>query len=137
MGGMVKAIPKGMVDAASIIFFIFILGGAFEMVQSTGAIDAIVVKFINKLKNKEKLVIPLLMFLFSVLGFTIGASEEMIAFVPITIMIARGFGFDNIVGGSNSFYRSSYWICRRNVKPIHYGCSPGHCTTSSLFRSCV
>ncbi|WP_025640780.1 YfcC family protein [Schnuerera ultunensis] len=96
--GMVKAIPKGMVDAASIIFFIFILGGAFEMVQSTGAIDAIVVKFINKLKNKEKLVIPLLMFLFSVLGFTIGASEEMIAFVPITIMIARGFGFDNIVG---------------------------------------
>lgn len=95
---MIQAIPRGMIDAAGIIFFVFILGGAFEMVQSTGAIDAMVVKFIDKLKNREKLVIPLLMFLFSILGFTIGAAEEMIAFVPITIMISRGFGYDDIVG---------------------------------------
>lgn len=95
---MIQAIPKGMVQAASIIFFVFILGGSFEMIQSTGAIDAIVVKFIDKLKNREKLVIPLLMLMFSILGFTIGAAEEMIAFVPITIMIARGLGYDDIVG---------------------------------------
>lgn len=96
--GMMNAIPKGMIDAASIIFAVFLVGGAFEMIQATGAIDAMVVKFIYKIKDKEKIVIPLLMFIFSILGFTIGAAEEMIAFVPITIMISRGFGYDDIVG---------------------------------------
>jgi len=95
---MINAIPKGMIDAASIIFAVFIVGGAFEMVSATGAIDAVVVRLILRLKNKEKLVIPLLMAIFSILGFTIGAAEEMMAFVPITIMIARGLGYDDIVG---------------------------------------
>jgi len=95
---MINSIPKGMIDAASIIFAVFIVGGAFEMVSATGAIDAVVVRLILKLRNKEKLVIPLLMAIFSILGFTIGAAEEMMAFVPITIMIARGLGYDDIVG---------------------------------------
>lgn len=96
--GMIQAIPKGMVNAASIVFFVFIIGGSFTMIQSTGAIDTGVMKAIDKLKNREKFVIPLVMFLFSILGFTIGAAEEVIPFVPITILIARGLGYDDIVG---------------------------------------
>lgn len=95
---MIQSIPKGMVNAASIVFFVFIIGGSFAMIQSTGAIDAGVVKLIDKLKDKEKVIIPVVMFLFSILGFTIGAAEEVIPFIPIAIMIARGFGYDDIVG---------------------------------------
>lgn len=95
---MINTIPKGMVDAATIIFVVFIVGGAVEMIQDTGAINVAVLRFIEKLKGKDKIVIPVLMLIFSVFGFTIGAAEEMIAFVPITIMIARGFGYDDIVG---------------------------------------
>ena len=37
---MVLAVPKGMQEVASIIFFIFIVGGAFNIVQSTGAVES-------------------------------------------------------------------------------------------------
>lgn len=95
---MVMAIPIGLQRAAQIVFFVFIMGGAFTIIQGTGSIDAGVGSAIEKLKDKDKIVIPLIMFLFSILGFTIGAAEEVIPFVPITIMIARGFGYDDIVG---------------------------------------
>ena len=96
--GMFKSIPKGMVRAASIVFFVFIMGGCFTMMQATGAIDAGIARVIVKFKDRDKLIIPLIMFLFSILGFTIGAAEEVIPFVPITIALARGFGYDDIVG---------------------------------------
>src|SRR5699024_8980761 len=34
----------------------------------------------------------------SILGFTIGAAEEIIVFVPIAVMLARGLGYDDVVG---------------------------------------
>ena len=95
---MVQAIPKGMTQAASISYFIFVIGGAFAMIKATGAIDGGVVRFIDKMKKRENLVIPAVMFLFSILGFSIGAAEEVIVFIPIACMIARGFGWDDIVG---------------------------------------
>jgi uncharacterized ion transporter superfamily protein YfcC len=95
---MVQAIPKGMTQAAGIAFFVFLIGGAFAMIKATGAIDGGVVRFISLMKKRETLVIPAVMFLFSVLGFSIGAAEELIVFIPIACMISRGFGWDDIVG---------------------------------------
>ncbi|MDD3133237.1 MAG: C4-dicarboxylate ABC transporter permease, partial [Synergistales bacterium] len=95
--GMFKAIPQGMIRAASIVFFVFIMGGSFTMMQATGAIDAGIAKVITRFKDRDKLVIPVIMFLFSILGFTIGAAEEVIPFVPIAIALSRGFGYDDIV----------------------------------------
>ncbi|HAK40749.1 MAG TPA: putative basic amino acid antiporter YfcC [Synergistaceae bacterium] len=96
--GMFKAIPQGMIRAASIVFFVFIMGGSFTMMQATGAIDAGIARVITRFKDRDKLVIPVIMFLFSILGFTIGAAEEVIPFVPIAIALSRGFGYDDIVG---------------------------------------
>lgn len=36
---MMLAIPKGMGEVAGIIFFIFIVGGAFNIIQATGAVE--------------------------------------------------------------------------------------------------
>lgn len=33
------AVPRGMQETAQIIFFIFIVGGAFSVLQATGAIQ--------------------------------------------------------------------------------------------------
>ena len=38
--GLFKSVPKGMKDASGIIFFIFIVGGAFQIITATGAIEA-------------------------------------------------------------------------------------------------
>lgn len=95
---MFKSVPDGLVATANIIFFIFICGGAFAMIQATGAIDSGVSKAVLALKGKEKLLIPVTMFLFSIMGFTYGAAEEVIVFVPIGIQLARAVGYDDIVG---------------------------------------
>ena len=50
---MVQAIPKGMGQVASIIFFIFIVGGSFNMIQATGAVEAGIRATALSLKGKE------------------------------------------------------------------------------------
>jgi uncharacterized ion transporter superfamily protein YfcC len=92
-----KAVPEGMVAAGDIGFFIFICGGVFVVLQSTGAIDAALSKAIVAVRGREKLMIPFVMFLFSVMGATMGMSEEVIVFVPIGVALARAVGYDDIV----------------------------------------
>lgn len=95
---MFKAIPLAMQRAAQVVFFVFIIGASFTMIKATGALDAGIARVIIKLKHRDKVVIPVVMFLFSIMGFTFGAAEEVIPFVPIAIALSRGFGYDDIVG---------------------------------------
>ena len=92
-----KAIPRGMVAGADIVFFIFICGGAFTVIQATGAVNSGLSRFIMKLRGYENLLIPLTMLLFSVFGFTMGMSEEVIVFIPIGVLLARALKYDDIV----------------------------------------
>ena len=93
-----KSIPKGMKAAGSIIFFIFIVGGAFQIITATGAIESGIGKVAYKLQGKEKLLIPIFLIMFSIAGGTIGMAEEAIVFIPIGIALARALGFDAITG---------------------------------------
>lgn len=93
-----KAVPKGMKAASSIIFFIFIVGGAFQIITATGAIEASISRVALSLKGNDKLMIPLFLVIFSIFGGTIGMAEEAIVFVPIGIALARALGYDAIVG---------------------------------------
>lgn len=93
-----KAVPTGMEKGASIIFYIFIVGGAFGIIRATGAIEAGIGKAVKKLEGSEKLMIPASMFLFSIGGFSFGMAEESIIFVPIGILLARAMGYDAITG---------------------------------------
>lgn len=93
-----QSIPKGMSAASSIIFFIFIVGGSFQIIAATGAIEAGISRVALSLKGKDKLMIPLFLVIFSIFGGTIGMAEEAIVFVPIGIALARALGYDAIVG---------------------------------------
>ena len=94
---MFKAVPRGMVAASEIVFFIFICGGVFTVLQATGAIDSGLSKAIVALRGNEKLLIPITMLLFSIMGATMGMSEEVIVFIPIGVALARAVGYDDIV----------------------------------------
>lgn len=97
---VLKAFPKGLAAAQSIVFFIFIVGGSFNVINQTGAIEAGISKVALSLKGKEKLLIPIIVFIFSLGGATIGMAEEAIVFVPIGIALSRALGYDAIVGMS-------------------------------------
>ncbi|MEP2025767.1 MAG: hypothetical protein ABJI85_13960, partial [Reichenbachiella sp.] len=49
--GFLKAIPKGLEESADIIFFVFLIGGAFGMIKRTGTITAVIQALINKFSN--------------------------------------------------------------------------------------
>lgn len=92
------SVPNGMKAAAGIIFFIFIVGGSFQMITATGAIEAGIGKIAKGLQGKEKMMIPIFLVVFSLGGATFGMAEEAIVFVPIGIALARALGYDAITG---------------------------------------
>ncbi|MGG3641633.1 YfcC family protein [Bacillus gobiensis] len=95
-----QSIPEGMVQSADIIFYIFLVGGAFGIINKTGTIEASVHLLVNRLKNRGALLIPIVMIAFSVGGATIGMSEETIIFIPIGVAIARALGYDAMTGAA-------------------------------------
>ncbi|MEA4987693.1 MAG: AbgT family transporter [Anaerovorax sp.] len=95
---MFRSIHIAMDEVGYIIFFVLIIGGSFGIIQATGAIDAGIGSMVKKTKGKEKLVIPILMFVFSIAGAILGSAEEMLPFYPIIISLAIALGFDSITG---------------------------------------
>lgn len=136
-----KSIPLGMEKGATIIFYIFLVGGAFGAVQATGAIDAGINKLVRKLGNNEKLLIPVVMFVFSILGFTTGMAEESIIFVPIGIAIARALGYDAIVGTAMISLGAASGFIGGMMNPFTVGVAQGIAEipifSGFLFRSVV
>lgn len=95
-----RAIPEGLISGGEIVFYIFLVGGAFGIVHKTGAFENGVNKAMQALGTYKGLMIPLTMIIFSILGFSIGLAEETIIFVPIGIIIARTLGYDALTGAA-------------------------------------
>ncbi len=91
---------KGFLKLAEIIAFIFIVGGAFFMLNETGAITAGIRRLVKLLEGREYLVIPLTMTLFSFFGAAFGMCEEAMPFALIFVPMALALGYDSIVGVS-------------------------------------
>ena len=59
--GFLSAIPRGMEEAADIIFFIFILGGVFGILTHTGVVNGFIQVLLNYFGNNGPLLTALLM----------------------------------------------------------------------------
>lgn len=93
----VVAIPRGAIDAASVIFFVFLIGGAFAVVEKTGALTGAVNWLVQKLQNRDSLVLPIACIAFAAAGALEHMSEELIAFVPVLLLLTRRLGFRPLV----------------------------------------
>ncbi len=88
------AVPRGFAAAEEIIFFVFLIGGAFGILRATGAIDAMIGVLLPKLAQTPWLFVGGGIFLFAAGSSTIGMAEEYLPFVPILLALAIGLGFD-------------------------------------------
>ena len=115
---------KGFVEAALIIGFILIVGGAFAVLQKTQAIDALI-KTVAKAHTHSALVrmlvIPVFVTLFSLGGATFGMAEEAIPFVLIFIPLALALGYDSIIGVSIPFVGSQVGFAAAFLNPFNVG----------------
>ncbi|MGM0420703.1 MAG: YfcC family protein [Bacillota bacterium] len=96
--GTLKAVQLGMIEAAHIIFFIFIVGGAFSILKGTGAIDGAIGTLAKKVQGREALFIPALMIVFAVFAASMGLYEEFLPFIPPIVLLCLTLGFDSITG---------------------------------------
>ncbi len=94
--GAVVAIPKGIVDAASVIALIFLIGGGFTVVERTGTFMRLVNSMMRRLRGRGLLVIPIASAAFALGGVMMQMQEELIAFVPILLLLTRQLGFPAI-----------------------------------------
>ncbi|GAC1597288.1 MAG: hypothetical protein NVS3B25_22260 [Hymenobacter sp.] len=86
-------LPKGLADAAGVIFLIFLAGGAFTVVDQTGALRHGVDWLLARTQGREVLVIPLIGVLFATMGALENMGEEIIALVPVLLVLMRRLGF--------------------------------------------
>lgn len=90
------AIPKGMAEAGSVIFLVFLVGGAFTVVDETGALRQAVGWLVRRLQQRGTLVIPIVSLTFAAGGALENMSEEIIAMVPVLLVLTRRLGFDAV-----------------------------------------
>ena len=98
ISGFLSSLHRGMEYNASVIFFVLIIGGAFQIITSTGIISKISYGAARQFAGNEVWVIPIFVCLFATFGTTMAMSQELILFVPLGVAIARSMGFDALTG---------------------------------------
>jgi uncharacterized ion transporter superfamily protein YfcC len=91
------AIPKGFTEAHEIIFFVFIIGGAFAVLRASGAVDAALGALLRRLGGKPFWLVTGGILVFAIGSSTIGMAEEYLPFVPVLVVLAHALGYDAIV----------------------------------------
>ncbi len=94
------AFPKGLLETAHIVFYIFLIGGAFGVVNATGAVEALIHGVVRACRGNGEVVIAVLVVLFSIGGATIGMAEETLVFLPALVVLARRLGYNEITAGA-------------------------------------
>lgn len=89
-------IPKGMADAGSVIFLVFLVGAAWTVVERTGVFGALLDGLVERLHGHDQLVIPISCLVFAIGGILIQMQEELIAFAPILVLLVTRLGFDRV-----------------------------------------
>lgn len=98
--GLFSSIPKGMNQAASLIFFIFIIGAVFGLIQHTGTVNVFVYTLLKKFRQSPILLTFILYSFFALVSTFLGMGGIFIPLVPILLILSKEMGFDRIFGVS-------------------------------------
>lgn len=91
------ALPKGMADASSVIFLVFLIGGAFTVVDETGALRRAIPSLIRALRGRDILVVPVVSLFFAMGGVVENMQEEIIPLIPVLLILVGRMGFTPLV----------------------------------------
>ncbi|MGM8363907.1 YfcC family protein [Virgibacillus sp. W0181] len=120
-----QALHQGMVDGAGIIFFIFIIGGAFGIFRATKAMDGAISSISKKMNGKELYLIPVLMIFFALGGAIFGLAEETIPYIMIITPLALMLGYDSLTGVGIVLAGASAGFSAAFMNPFTVGVAQG------------
>ena len=128
LGGLLVSPIRGFMDAAAIIAILLIVGGAFNVIQQTGAIAAVIrnITFtFGRQKTLRLLLIPVVMVLFSIGGGVWGMCEETMPFILVFVPLALSLGYDTIVGVAMPFLGAAAGFAGAFFNPFTVGIAQG------------
>lgn len=84
--------------AVGVIAFVLIVGGAFGLVQASGAVDRGLTRLVTATGDRPTLLLSVLFVAFSLGGAVFGMGEETIAFLALLLPLVRKLGYPPEVG---------------------------------------
>jgi uncharacterized ion transporter superfamily protein YfcC len=118
---MLVDIPKGLADAAAVVFLIFLAGGAFTVVDQTGALRHGVDWLLTKAHGREVVVIPLVSVLFATMGALENMGEEIIPLVPVLLVLMRRLGYPTLTALAASLGAAIVGAAFSPINPFQVG----------------
>lgn len=82
---LLTAIPDGLVDAASVVFLVFLVAGSVGVIRRAGVLDLGVHRLTRAAGGRIEVLIPALMFAFAAISAVVGMPELSIAYLPIVL----------------------------------------------------
>jgi uncharacterized ion transporter superfamily protein YfcC len=96
IGGILLSIPKGFEAGADVIATILIFGGAFFIIDQTGAFKAMLLLLVGRFRKSRYLVLWMVGITFAIAGALDNTSEEIIALIPVLCFMASRLGYSKI-----------------------------------------
>jgi len=111
----------GFEDAVDVAIFVMILGGFLAIINRTGAFETGIKVLVQKLKGRELILIPILMFIFSIGGTTYGMLEETVGFYVLLAAAMMAAGMDPIVGSAIVLLGAGSGVLGSTINPFATG----------------
>lgn len=96
--GLLTAIPKGMLQSAALIFFVFIVGAIFNIIIYTGTINAVLFFLIHKFRDTPTMLLFLVYLAVSLASSFLGVASELIPLIPVFLLLTKELGYDRMFG---------------------------------------
>ena len=119
--GALVAIPKGLEDAGDVVFLVFLVGGAFVVVDETGAFASAVDALARRLRDRAALVIPVSSVVFALGGVLVNMQEEFVALIPVLLVLTRRLGFDALTAVAMSLGAAAVGAAFSPLNPFQVG----------------
>ncbi len=111
----------GFENAVDVAIFLLMLGGFLKVVNKTKALETGIEVLIKKLKGRELVLIPILMFIFSIGGTTYGMLEETVGFYAILSATMVMAGMDTIVASATVLLGAGVGVLGSTINPFAVG----------------
>jgi uncharacterized ion transporter superfamily protein YfcC len=112
----------GAIDVA---LFIIVIGGFLGVTMRTGAIQAGIGRLVQRLRGKERWLIPILMTVFAIGGTTYGMAEESLAFYALVITVMIAAGYDALTGAAIVLIGCGIGVLGSTINPFATGIASG------------
>jgi uncharacterized ion transporter superfamily protein YfcC len=111
--------------AIDIALFIIVIGGFLGVTMKTGAIQAGIGTLVERMRGRERWMIPVLMAVFALGGTSYGMAEESLAFYALVITVMIAAGYDALTGAAIVLLGCGVGVLGSTVNPFATGIASG------------